>query len=134
MNEDKIDPLLKCRQCNKPYTDPVLIPQLDERFCRSCIYQNATLFQQLRDDTMTSLSGILIPIDEKLLHELLGSLPVQCVACGEKNILRKYFSTHSLQQCPKRTVLCKASDLKCSWSGTYEQSEQHIQQCTSTLR
>lgn len=128
MNEDEINPLLKCSVCKYPFTNPVHIPALDIRLCRECIPKAPALTNKPMDN-FSSIDGNIIHMNEGLLLQLLDELRVRCIACQEENIYRKNFANHRLNDCPKRIVPCKASDIKCPWSGRYENYDAHVENC-----
>jgi DNA repair exonuclease SbcCD ATPase subunit len=119
MNEDSINALLKCQLCSKPFVDPVITTNGD-RSCRSCT---------LSDNDHSSF----VPVSEKLLLDLLDNLRVECIKCEEINIRRGDLEQHNKTTCPQRIVLCEAADLKCLWTGSYEELNPHLQSCTFEL-
>ena len=124
VNQAAIPPQLICPVCEKPFVDPV-VTKTSTRCCRLCIRELVVDV----DDCGGSLSDLLVQMDENFLRLMLNDLQVKCVDCNEAPIRRDDFEKHLLQQCPKRIVLCKASDLRCPWSGSYEQSQEHIDRC-----
>jgi gas vesicle protein len=132
INEDAINPLLKCPICSKPFINPV-IARDGVRYCRLCITEKATLVNTSELNYQPSFIENLVPMEEQLIHDMLDNLLVQCPDCQQTNILRKDLPTHLRLDCPKRIVVCKASDLKCPWSGYYDQSADHIATCTFEL-
>lgn len=132
INEDSIDSLLKCRLCSKPFIDPVRTRD-GQLCCRLCITQQVTIVNTSEENYQPSFLDNLVSIEERIIHEMLDNLLVQCPDCQELNIRRKDLKIHLLTQCPKRIILCKASDLKCPWSGCYDQSAEHILTCTFEL-
>jgi len=119
MNEDSINALLKCQLCSKPFVDPVITTNGD-RSCRACT---------LSDNDHSSF----VPVSEKLLLDLLDNLRVECIKCKEINIRRGDLEQHNKMTCPERIVLCEAADLKCLWTGSYEELNPHLQSCTFEL-
>jgi DNA repair exonuclease SbcCD ATPase subunit len=117
INEDLINPLLKCPICSKPFVDPVITPNGNgTRTCRLCNdHQNC------------------VPVTEKLLLDLLDDLQVECTKCKERNIRRGDLEHHKNTTCTQRLVLCKAADLKCSWTGSHEQLDDHLESCSFHL-
>ncbi|CAF1017840.1 unnamed protein product [Rotaria sp. Silwood1] len=131
-NEDSIDRLLKCRICSKPFIDPV-ITRDGSRFCRKCITEKASVNDSKHLERQSSFIEDLVPVEEKILLDMLDSLHVKCKQCQQTNIRRVHLEDHIPNKCPKRIVLCKASDLKCPWSGPYEERNNHLKQCTFQL-
>jgi len=117
VNEDSINPFLKCKLCSKPFVNPVIKTD-DSRVCRSCIYSN---------------NENVIPVQEKLLLDLLDDIRVECIKCKELNIRRGDFEQHINTTCSHRLVPCKAADLKCSWIGSYVQLNHHLESCPFQL-
>ncbi len=111
MDENSISPYLKCSFCSKPFVDPVITDD-GRRSCRAC-----------------TSSDNVTPLKEKLILDMLDGLRIECVKCHEKNIRRGDYKQHNNTICSQRIVLCKASDLKCSWTGTYAELDQHLQSC-----
>ncbi|CAF0813158.1 unnamed protein product [Rotaria sordida] len=132
VNEDSIDRLLKCRICSKPFIDPV-ITRDDDRFCRKCIIQKASINDSKHFDQQSSFIENLVPIEEKILLDMLDVLLVKCTKCQQINNRQIHLEEHISNKCPKRIVLCKASDLKCPWSGPDEERYNHMKQCTFQL-
>jgi predicted RNase H-like nuclease (RuvC/YqgF family) len=120
MNEDSINVLLKCKLCSKPFVNPVKTTD-GRRGCRECISSDDENSQNL------------IPIEEKLLLELLDDLPVECIKCKQTNIRRGGLEQHNNTTCIKRICSCKAADLKCPWTGFYEQLNHHLESCSFEL-
>ncbi len=135
MDEESIHPLLICRFCSKPFVDPVST-QNGDCFCRSCIpyflLQNSSHENSRTDinsEQQLSKMQTLTPVTEKLILEMLDTLLVQCVKCGEINIKRGQLREHENQTCTQAPVLCRASEIKCSWMGTREKLNDHLEQC-----
>jgi myosin heavy subunit len=116
VNEDSINSLLKCPLCSKPFVDPVIITD-GNRVCRACISSDDDNYQHL------------IPVKEKLLLAMLDDLRIECIKCKQSNIRRGDLEEHNNTTCPKRMISCKAADLKCSWTGVYEQVNHHLESC-----
>ncbi len=132
MNEDSIERLLKCSICVKPFIDPV-ITRDNDRFCRRCVTEKLQADQSPDFNRQSSFIENLIPIDESILLDMLDNLLVQCSECQQINIRRKQFQEHLITECPKRIALCKASDLKCPWNGSFEDLDNHVKTCTFEL-
>jgi len=126
MNEDSIERLLKCNICLKPFVEPV-ITRDGERYCRLCVIKSSGFNRQ------TSYMENLIPIEEKILLDMLDNILVKCSDCQEINIRRIDFHEHRLIKCSKRIVLCLANDLKCPWTGSYDEYNEHVNKCTFEL-
>jgi uncharacterized phage infection (PIP) family protein YhgE len=136
MNEDSIYSVLKCKLCSKPFIDPVMITEDGERFCRLCIIQKLSNNHSPDDDQDDQESAYiknLIPMKEKVVLDMLDNLLVKCNTCQEINIRRIEFQQHLITECSKRIVLCNACDLKCPWSGLYDEYDDHVKQCTFEL-
>ncbi|CAF4973820.1 unnamed protein product, partial [Rotaria socialis] len=71
----------------------------------------------------------LIPITERIVLNMLDRLPVKCTVRGTMNIQRGSFEQHAAKFCSKLNVNCPAADLKCPWSGSNGQLQQHISIC-----
>jgi hypothetical protein len=116
MNEEAINPLLKCEICSKPYVDPVVTAD-ERRGCRKCLNQNL------------SGSELLTPITEKIILRMLADLLVRCEKCGEIDIRRGDLQEHNETECMLAMVSCTSSDLKCRWRGTRIQLGEHLDIC-----
>jgi Asp-tRNA(Asn)/Glu-tRNA(Gln) amidotransferase C subunit len=132
VDEDSINHLLKCNICSKPFIDPV-VTRDDDRFCRRCITEKLHSNQSPDFNRQSSFIEDLVPVEGRILFEILDNLLVQCQDCQQTNIRRMHFEQHLLTECPKRIVLCKASDLKCPWSGSSEEIDHHITNCSFEL-
>ncbi|CAF2589720.1 unnamed protein product [Rotaria sp. Silwood2] len=132
IDEDSIDRLLKCRICSKPFIDPV-ITRDGGRFCRICIIQKASPNDSKRLIRQSSFIEDLVPIKEKILLDMLDDLQVKCTKCQQINNRRVHLEEHIPNKCLKRIVLCDASDLKCPWTGPYEERYNHMKQCIFQL-
>ncbi|CAF3338678.1 unnamed protein product [Rotaria socialis] len=132
MNEASIDALLKCRLCSKPFFDPIITRDGD-RFCRKCITQKESANRPTGCIRQSSFIENLVPMTEKLLLDMLDSLTVKCTQCQKINTRVVHLQQHLQHECPKRIVLCIASDLKCPWMGPYDEFDSHIQKCTFHL-
>ena len=113
MDEATISTLLICSVCEKPFIDPVTAGD-QQRGCRSCFTAN---------------EGPFTDITEWIVMEMLNSLLVQCVQCGEINIRRDALEKHDQTACRRAMVRCEASDIKCAWKGTREQRDRHEVEC-----
>lgn len=113
MDEASISALLICSVCEKPFIDPVTAGD-KRRGCRTCFTAN---------------EGPFADISEWIVMEMLNSLLVQCIQCGEINIRRDALEKHDQTACRRALVRCDACDIKCTWKGTREQREQHLAEC-----
>ena len=131
MDETSIDDDFKCDICKKPFINPVLLP-CQETFCKKCIEENINAHtnncSQCNQDTLKSMANI--NVRNPILEKVLGKLLVKCRRCSQNNIQRKDFLKHIEEICPKRIVKCSANDIKCWWQGTYDQFNQHLDQCS----
>jgi hypothetical protein len=50
--------------------------------------------------------------------------------CGQSGIQRGNFNDHINKLCPKGTIVCSASDIKCPWSGPRDQLQNHLNTCS----
>ncbi|CAF2045134.1 unnamed protein product [Rotaria magnacalcarata] len=132
MNEASINALLKCRLCSKPFLDPIITRDGD-RFCRKCITQKASADHPTGYNRQSSFIEDLVPMKEKILLDMLDNLPVKCIQCQKINTRAVHLQQHLQNECPKRIVLCIASDLKCPWSAPYDEFDSHVQKCTFHL-
>ena len=112
VREDGINKLLRCRICTKPCIDPVRHTNDQTVSCRLC-----------------TTSTNVIPIEKGVFLEMLDQLLVTCNKCHQTNLRRIDYFQHKERQCPQRIVSCKAADLQCPWSGTFEQLDQHLLTC-----
>ncbi|CAF2951471.1 unnamed protein product [Rotaria sp. Silwood2] len=115
--DQKINPLLICCICQKPFVDPVTTVD-HRRGCRACL----TEYSSHRLPSVT-------PIQEWIVLEMLNSLLVECTRCKEINIRRGDLKQHEEESCKRAFVLCKAADIKCPWKGVREELDAHLEQC-----
>lgn len=112
VREDAINKLLRCSICTKPCIDPVLNTNDQTVSCRLC-------------NTSTNV----VPVEKGVLREMLDQLLVTCNKCHQTNLRRIDYFQHRERHCPQRIVSCKAADFQCSWTGTFEQLDQHLLTC-----
>lgn len=132
INEKLIDRLLKCSLCSKALLDPVKTANGDPS-CRNCAIENASKVYPDDHQQQSSFIQELNPIQDRIVLDMLDSLLVKCTKCDKTNTRRLHIEEHLKQECPKRIVSCIASDLRCPWSGPYQDSIRHITQCTFQL-
>ena len=111
-DEVSIPTLLNCPICSKPYIDPVINTDNTTRTCRLC-----------------ATSTDIIPVRERVLHELLDNLLVSCNHCHVTNLRRGNYLEHKQNHCSQRIVPCDAADLRCLWTGPNVQLHEHLQTC-----
>ena len=68
---------------------------------------------------------VTTPIVINQLNELL----VRCNRCQETNIQRGNFNDHE-KRCTKKIIPCLAADIHCEWTGTSDQLDEHLIQCS----
>lgn len=112
VREDSINKLLRCPICTKPLIDPVSSINGQSTTCRSC-----------------TTSTNVFSIKEGVLLQMLDALLVTCNRCHQTNLRRVDYFQHKERHCPQRLVSCKAADLQCLWTGTFEQLDQHLRTC-----
>ncbi|CAF1259585.1 unnamed protein product [Rotaria magnacalcarata] len=130
IDESSIDENYKCLICNEPFQHPVTTP-CDHSYCQECIehwldegYSTCPACRQ-----PTSINN-LKPITTRLVLNILDRLQVKCLECGQCGIQRGNFNDHIAKICPKGTILCSASDIKCPWSGQRDQLQEHLINCS----
>lgn len=119
IDEEKISTFLKCPICSKPFVNPVTINNKTHA-CRSCISPDQA-------------DQNIVPITERILLGLLNDLRVKCEKCEETNIRRVDLEQHMNATCSERIVSCESADLNCSWTGSCEELDVHLQSCTFQL-
>lgn len=129
VDESLIDENYKCSICNEPFKYPVTTP-CDHTYCQECIehwldegYSSCPTCRQIltTDD--------LKAVTTRLVLNILDRLLVRCSQCEQSGIQRGNFNDHINKVCPKGTILCSASDIKCPWSGPRDQLENHLINC-----
>ncbi len=113
MDEKTINCFLLCCICKKPLIDPVTANDT-RRGCRSCLI---------------GTSSSVTPIDELIVIQMLNDLLVKCLKYEEINIRRGEFDQHEQRVCRQAIIPCKATDIKCPWTGPREQLDKHIDEC-----
>jgi hypothetical protein len=130
VDEESIDSNLTCGICTKPFKDPVCTP-CDHSYGRACLRE--WLVQNDKDccpmckHQPVSFDG-LIPASRPL-RNMLDSIRVECLLCGETNIQRGSFTDHLGKTCPKAAVSCIAADIRCPWKGIRGEQNDHNSTC-----
>lgn len=130
VDESSIDENFKCLICNEPFQHPVTTP-CDHSYCQICI-------ERWLDEGYSTCPTCRHPVSinnlkfvtTRLVLNVLDRLQVKCIECGQSGIQRGYFNDHISKICPKGTILCSASDIKCPWSGQRDQLEHHLANCS----
>ena len=133
MDENRISNELKCSICKQPFREPASLP-CQHTFCLECINlwleENASCptcrrsFRLSLSKHRVTVRLVTTPIIVNQLNELL----VRCNLCREPNIQRENFDGHE-KRCPKGMTPCLAVDIRCQWTGTRDQLEEHFIQC-----
>jgi hypothetical protein len=124
IDEDEIDPELKCMICNDPFQSPVNCIQCGQTFCQQCI---DTWYKQQTSCPSCRKNGYLfVPVITRIVINQLNRLLVQCSLCQQTNIERGQFYEHMTINCPKQIVTCTD---KCRWKGRRENWEKHLIKC-----
>lgn len=136
MDENSISNELKCSICRVPFREPASL-RCEHTFCHQCIEhwleENdscPTCRRTLRSTSPRRRARarprrVTTPIVVNQLNELL----VRCNLCQEANIQRGNFDGHE-KRCPKGMVPCTAADIRCEWTGTRDQLEEHLIECS----
>ena len=132
VNEDAIDPNLKCPICKIPFQCPVRLSRCHHEFCKqclkSCLKKRKTC--PICCQEVSSLSGQLYkPITTRIVLNQLDELHVQCTLCHQTNIQYGNWKNH-VESCPKHIVCCPSADNKCAWKGARESLKEHVENCT----
>jgi hypothetical protein len=120
MNEDYIGPALLCIICRRPFKDPIRTP-CNHIFCRECITKwveenRASCFACHLPIPTGNLSRISGP-----LNNMLDTLRVQCLLCGQANLLRGNFDDHISRTCPSIRAPFSSADIQYSMIGQQSQ-------------
>jgi hypothetical protein len=131
INEESIDKHLQCSICTRPFLHPTLTKCKPNRhtFCYHCIEEwiehNPSCpicRQQLNSQDLTLITdGPLIGI--------LNELKIRCKFCQQSGIQRGNFADHINKTCPKVNISCSSADIKCPWTGSRDQLNQHLSTC-----
>ncbi|CAF4219099.1 unnamed protein product [Rotaria sp. Silwood2] len=133
MDEDSIDPEVKCSICTDPFIDPVVISSCKHIFCRSgieTVLNDKPACPLCRHEPITLNE---LQSTDHTIQNYLNQLLVKCDTCDEINIPRNLFEEHIKKICPKVQMTCSAVDLKCGWTGLRDQLGEHIAHCTFEL-
>ena len=63
---------------------------------------------------------------------MLNELSVQCLVCEKTGLERGNFDEHIKKHCMMETVACSSADVKCPWTGSSKNREQHLKTCPYT--
>jgi hypothetical protein len=135
MNEESINEHLKCQICTKPFVDPVstTCESKSHTFCRDCIerwirthHSCPTCSQKLDIEDLT-------PIRTDNFIDMLNEILVKCLDCNQTGLKRSDFAAHYNENCPKAKVKCPSSDTMCTWTGTRDQLEEHLETCAINI-
>jgi len=124
INEDQIDPELKCMICHEPFQSPVNCINCGQTYCRQCI--DTWYKEQLSCPSCRENGYLFIPVITRVVINQLNRLLVQCSLCQQINIERIHFSDHMYLICPKQIIICTD---KCKWKGHRENLEKHLIKC-----
>ncbi len=129
VDESSIDPELICVICNAPFNDPVCTP-CDHTFCRKCITgwidKQSGGCPTCRHKSLSKASLIQA---SRPLRNMLDRLPVRCIFCGKVGLQRSNFADHTSKACSKVHVPCPSADIKCPWTGSRDQLNNHVATC-----
>jgi hypothetical protein len=129
MDETSIDRELICIICNAPFNDPLCTP-CDHTFCRKCITR---WIDKGKPECPTcrheSLSVESLIKASRTVRNMLDRLPVKCIFCGKTGLQRGNFSDHTSKVCSKVHVPCPSADIKCPWTGSRDELNNHIATC-----
>ncbi|CAF1364565.1 unnamed protein product [Adineta ricciae] len=140
VNENGIDIELKCAICIQPFLLPVCLTICGHTFCKQCIKtwfirartcptcRQYAISYVKRNNRLVQTSPY-VAINTRIVTNQLDHLLIRCLLCDETNIQRRHWQIHQ-KRCAKRTVICPAADLKCSWEGTREALLAHLSTCT----
>ena len=130
MNESSIDENYKCSICNEPFKHPVTT-SCDHSYCQECIERWLDEGSSSCPTCRHSLSmNDFKPVTTRLVLNILDRLIVKCSECGQTGIQRGNFDDHIMKVCPKGTIVCSAFDIKCPWSGSRDQLQNHLANCS----
>jgi hypothetical protein len=134
VNEESISKILQCTICKSPLIDPVKTKckPREHTFCQHCI--NDWLPHNSSGPSCRQNINIqdLTPITDVILLDMLNELPVRCLVCKKTGIERGNFDVHISKQCGKQNVVCYSADIKCPWTGSHKQLEEHLTTCPYT--
>jgi hypothetical protein len=134
INEESISERLKCTICSNPFIDPVktkCIPK-EHTFCHHCIKEWLQRNSSCPSCRQNMKIQDLTPITEGILLDMLNELPVHCSICKKPGLERGNFDEHVNKQCAKQNILCSSADIKCPWTGSHQQLEEHLKTCPYT--
>ena len=120
VNEDSINPDLKCALCLKPYDDPWTHIECDYIFCSSCIEKVQFNCCHCKKGEKTEF----FPLKVNPITKLINDLMVKCDFC-QKRMKKSEFPIHSktcLSQCPFCQQKCHIKDF-----------EEHIETCKNEI-
>jgi hypothetical protein len=131
INEESIHERLKCTICCRPFVNPVSTKCKDRKhtFCRQCIEEwikrdpsCPMCRQQLNNEDLT-------PFNDGFLIDMLNELKIRCKLCQQSEIERGNFTDHISKACFKVNISCPSADIKCPWTGSRDQLNQHLNTC-----
>lgn len=135
INEESISERLKCTICCNPFIDPVKTKckPKEHTFCHHCI----TGWLQRNSSCPSCRQNLkiqeLIPITEGILPDMLNELRVKCLACKKTGLERGDLDEHLNKHCIKQNILCSSADIKCPWTGSQRELEEHLKTCPYTI-
>jgi len=130
VDESSIDENYKCTICNEPFKNPVTT-SCDHTYCQECIEHWLNEGHSTCPTCRHFLSmNDLKAVTTRLVLNILDRLLVKCSECGQSGIQRGNFNDHINKLCPKGTIVCSASDIKCPWSGPRDQLQNHLNTCS----
>ncbi len=134
INEESISDRLKCMICSNPFIDPVKTKckPKEHTFCHHCIKEWLQRGSSCPSCRQNIKIQDLTPITEDILLDMLNELPVHCSVCKKPGLERGNFDEHVSEQCTKQNILCTSADIKCSWTGSRQQLEEHLKTCPYT--
>ena len=134
IDEGSINERLTCAICSNPFIQPMKTKckPTEHTFCHNCIKD--WLQRQLSCPTCrrTLRTEHLTTVSERILIDMLDDLLVKCPFCQRKGLARGALEEHINKQCSNRQINCSSVDISCSWSGSPEQLQQHLQTCPYT--
>ncbi|CAF3501150.1 unnamed protein product [Rotaria sp. Silwood1] len=133
INEESIDQMLVCQICNKPFTEPVIIP-CQQIFCRQCIEQPLdNNYLRCSSCNESHSKEHIIPVTDPSILTSLDQIQVKCKLCGQNNIERGNIQNHINNLCQKAIVTCPAKEINCPWIGLREELQIHLTPSSSEL-
>ena len=126
---ESVDEELNCTICVRPLNLPVYSSKCGHTFCQECIrkwHKKSSICPVCREKITIQ---DYLPVTTRVVINQLSRFHLKCKLCQQINIDDR--KQHE-DICPKKIIKCPSADLSCSWIGSREELNNHLDNCSFT--